>query len=213
MNNKEAIKLISNLHHEVTSKFMNSAEILLAEALEKAIKSLQKEDEKEENGVKSISVIDNLSCIINIPLTPNHYQLPDDFDYLLQDPDFINMINNNYNSLFIKADNCSGNFIDEEFITYKTGSSDNIRIINISLFGNDIVIQFVPSNTEILNDIASGKYKICIGFYSYMKNNLRHIAKLSGIYIKEKAEASITTNGDDDLENNAPYNEKLKNLF
>ena len=59
MNNKEAIKLISNLHHEVTSKFMNSAEILLAEALEKAIKSLQKEDEKEENGVKSISVIDN----------------------------------------------------------------------------------------------------------------------------------------------------------
>lgn len=211
MNNKEAIKLISNLHHEVTSKSMNSAEILLAEALEKAIKSLQKEDEKEENGVKSISVIDNLSCAITIPLITNDYQLPENFDYLLQDPEFINKINNNYFTQFIKADNCSGNFINEEFITYKTDSSDNIRIINISLFGNDIVIQFVPSNTEILNDIASGKYKICIGFYSYMKNNLRHIAKLSEIYIKEKTKATIVSR--DDLGKIPGYISYIENSF
>lgn len=211
MNNKEAIKLISNLHHEVTSNSMNSAEILLSEALEKAIKSLQKEDEKEENGVKSISVIDNLSCAITIPLITNDYQLPENFDYLLQDPEFINMINNNYFTQFIKADNCSGNFINEEFITYKTDSSDNIRIINISLFGNDIVIQFVPSNTEILNDIASGKYKICIGFYSYMKNNLRHIAKLSEIYIKEKTKATIVSR--DDLGKIPGYISYIENSF
>lgn len=192
MNNKEAIKLISKLMSEMKSKPMNSAEIFLYEALEKSINLLQKEDD-----VKSISIIDNLSCIINIPLTPNNYQLPEDFDYLLQDPEFINKINNNYFTQFIKADNCSGNFIDEEFITYKTDSPDNIRIINISLFGGNIVIRFVPSNANILHDIVTGKYKICIGFYSYMKNNLRHIAKLSEIYIKEKAEATIVSNRDD----------------